>query len=240
MSLEPKYHANEADYAKTREVDAGLQAHMQGVYRKMCLGLIVTGAIAFAVANTPVLFNLVFGTPLIWVAMLAPLAIVWFGFSPRKMQTKSTGYVTGMFLLVAGLFGLSFASIFHAFSGESIARVFFITSGMFAAMSLYGYTTKKDLTSMGSFLFMGLIGIIIAMVVNLFIQSEAVHFAISVIGVIVFTGLTAWDTQRIKESYHVSFGSEANAKAATMGALGLYLNFINLFMMLLHLMGNQD
>jgi FtsH-binding integral membrane protein len=145
------------------------------------------------------------------------------------------------FWLFAAVMGISMASIFLVFTGESIARVFFVTAATFGAASLYGYTAKRDLTSIGSFLFMGLIGIVIASLVNLFIGSTALQFAVSVIGVIVFTGLTAWDSQRLKSEYLGSYqsGGELAAKGAIMGALSLYLNFINLFMMLLQLMGNQ-
>ena len=152
----------------------------------------------------------------------------------------STGAVSGLYFLLTGLIGLSMSYIFAVYSSESIARVFFVTAGMFAATSIYGYTTKKDLAAMGSFLFMGLIGLIIAMVVNIFLQSTMMQFVISGVGVLIFTGLTAWDTQRIKETYHASHGSETLTKMATMGALSLYLDFINLFQFLLQIMGNRE
>jgi hypothetical protein len=167
--------------------------------------------------------------------MLAPLGFVFF--LGAKIRTMSVGAAQLTFWLFAATMGLSLASIFLVFTGESIARVFFITAGTFGAMSLYGYTTKRDLSAWGSFLFMGLIGIIIAMLVNLFIASSALHFAISVIGVLVFTGLTAYDTQRIKEMYYELDGSDVVARKAIMGALSLYLDFINMFVMLLHLFG---
>ena len=226
-------------YASTREIDLGLQAHMRQVFNTMGLGLVVTGLTAFAVANTPALFNLIFGTPLAWVAMLAPLAFLWFGFTPSRMQRMPAQKVKTTFYLFSALMGLSMAVLFQVFTGASITRVFFITAATFSAMSLYGYTTKRDLTGMGSFLFMGLIGIFIAAMVNLFLQSAMVQFVVSVIGVVVFTGLTAWDVQRLKEGYALAHGDEANSKMATMGALSLYLNFINLFQMLLHLLGDR-
>jgi hypothetical protein len=167
--------------------------------------------------------------------MLAPLGLVmWLSYGINRMNASTA---QALFWLFAAVMGLSMASIFLRFTGASIARVFFITSGTFAAMSLYGYTTQRDLAQWGSFLMMGLIGIIIAMVVNIFLASSALQFAISVIGVLVFTGLTAWDTQQIKEMYVVSDDGQIAGKKAIMGALRLYLDFINLFMMLLQLLG---
>lgn len=220
-------------------VDAGLRAHMQRVYNAMAAGLVLTGTLAYAVSSTPNLREIYYSNSILqWVVILSPLAIVFFGLTPRRVQNMSIGAVTGLYLLLTALFGVSLSSIFLVYSAESIARVFFITAGMFAATSIYGYTTKKDLASMGSLMFMGLIGIIIASLVNIFLQSTMLHFVTSVIGVIVFTGLTAWDTQFIKESYRQAGAGEGAAKMAVMGALNLYLNFINLFMMLLRLFGS--
>ena len=169
--------------------------------------------------------------------MLAPLGFVLF-FSVR-INKMSAGAAQAVFWAFAAAMGLSLSYIFAVYTGASITRVFFITAGTFAAMSLYGYTTKRDLTAWGSFLFMGLIGIIIAMVVNLFLQSSALNFAVSVIGVLVFVGLTAYDTQKIKEMYIESDGAAVMTKKAIMGALNLYLDFINLFIMLLRLFGSM-
>ena len=216
-------------------IDEGLRSYLLQVYNYMGLGLAITGVVAFLVASTPALYQPIFGTPLKWVVMLAPLGFVFF--LGAKIRTMSVGAAQLTFWLFAAAMGLSLASIFLVFTGESIARVFFITAGTFGAMSLYGYTTKRDLSAWGSFLFMGLIGIIIAMLVNLFIASSALHFAISVIGVLVFTGLTAYDTQRIKEMYYELDGSDVVARKAIMGALSLYLDFINMFVFLLHLFG---
>jgi FtsH-binding integral membrane protein len=220
-------------------VDEGLRSFMLSVYNYMGLGLAITGLVALAVASTPALYVPIFTTPLKWVVMLAPLGFVFFLSARIGTMSASAAQIT--FWLFAAVMGISMASIFLVFTGESIARVFFVTAATFGAASLYGYTAKRDLTSMGSFLFMGLIGIVIASLVNLFIGSTALQFAISVIGVLVFTGLTAWDSQRLKSEYLGSyqFGGELAAKGAIMGALSLYLNFINLFMMLLQLMGNQ-
>jgi uncharacterized protein len=216
-------------------VDEGLRSYMLSVYNYMGLGLAITGLVAFLVASTPALYGPIFGTPLKWVVMLAPLGFVFF--LGAKIQTMSVGAAQLTFWAFAAAMGLSLASIFLVFTGESIARVFFITAGTFGAMSLYGYTTKRDLAAWGSFLFMGLIGVIIAMVVNIFLASSALQFAISVIGVLVFTGLTAYDTQRIKQMYYELDSSDVMARKAIMGALSLYLNFINMFVMLLHLFG---
>ena len=169
--------------------------------------------------------------------MLAPLGFVFYLSARVHKMSLSSAQIT--FWIFSAIMGLSLASIFIVYTQASIARVFFISSGTFAAMSLYGYTTKKDLTKLGGFLFMGLIGIIIASLVNLFFQSSAVHFAISVIGVLVFVGLTAYDTQRIKEMYYAGDSESARGKKALMGALRLYLDFINLFIMLLRLFGQR-
>ncbi|HEY0837497.1 MAG TPA: Bax inhibitor-1/YccA family protein [Azospirillum sp.] len=218
--------------------DMGLRQHMLRVYNYMMLGLAITGVVAFLVSSTPALYVPIFTTPLKWVVMLAPLGFImvlsW------RFQSMSVGALQATFWAFCAVMGVSMASIFLVFTGASIARVFFITAATFAAMSLWGYTTKADLSKMGAFLMMGLIGIVIASLVNIFVGSSALQFAISVIGVLVFTGLTAYDTQRIKEEYAEGYGHEANMKLAVMGALGLYLNFINLFQMLLNLMGQRE
>ncbi|SMH36566.1 Bax inhibitor-1/YccA family protein [Azospirillum agricola] len=218
--------------------DQGLRQHMLRVYNFMVLGLALTGVVAFLVSSTPALYVPIFTTPLKWVVMLAPLAFImvlsW------RFERMSASGLQGLFWAFCAVMGVSMASIFLVFTGASVARVFFITSAMFAGMSLWGYTTKSDLSKMGSFLAMGLIGIVIASLVNIFVGSSALQFAISVIGVVVFTGLTAYDTQRIKEEYAENYGQETNTKLAVMGALSLYLNFINLFQMLMQLMGQRD
>ena len=218
-------------------IDEGLRAYMLGVYNYMASGLALTGVVAFIVANTEFLMDAIFGTPLLWVVMLAPLGVVFF--MSARIQSMSAGAAQATFWVFAVLMGMSLASIFIVYTGASIARVFFITASVFGAMSIYGYTTKRDLTGWGSFLFMGLIGIIIASVVNIFLASSALEFAISVIGVLVFVGLTAYDTQNIKSMYVESDGAAVVTKKAIMGALRLYLDFINLFLMLLRLFGNR-
>jgi FtsH-binding integral membrane protein len=218
------------------EFDVGLRAHMLRVYNYMASGLALTGIVAYATAFSG-LYAQIAQTPLIWVVILAPLAFVFFlSFRIDRIKTSTA---QAIFWAFAGVMGLSMASIFLVFTGASIARVFFITAGTFAAMSLWGYTTKRDLSGFGSFLFMGLIGIIIAGLVNIFLQSSALQFAISVIGVLVFVGLTAYDTQRIKSDYAEHYGHEALGKLAVMGALSLYLDFINMFMLLLQLFGGR-
>ncbi|NBB49347.1 BAX inhibitor (BI)-1/YccA family protein [Rhizobium sp. CRIBSB] len=218
--------------------DEGLRTHMLRVYNYMGLGLVITGIVAFVVSQTPALYVPIFSTPLKWVVMLAPLAFVFF-FSFR-IHAMSAATAQMAFWAFAAVMGLSLSSVFLVFTGTSIARTFFITATMFGAMSLYGYTTKRDLSKFGSFLMMGLIGVVIASIVNIFLGSSALQFAISVIGVVVFVGLTAWDTQNIKEQYAENVDQESQQKLAVFGALSLYLNFVNLFQLLLSLTGQRE
>lgn len=218
--------------------DEGLRQHMLRVYNYMGLGLVVTGLIAFMVSSTPALYVPIFSSPLKWVVMLAPLAFVMlFSF---KMQTMSAAGAQAMFWAFCAVMGLSMASVFLVFTGTSIARTFFIAATMFGATSLYGYTTRRDLTQFSSFLVMGLIGVVIASIVNIFLGSTALQFAISVIGIAVFIGLTAWDTQTIKEQYSENFDGESRQKLAVFGAFSLYLNFINIFQLLLNFTGERE
>ena len=216
--------------------DAGLRAHMQRVFNYMAGGLAITGLVAFIVANTA-LAGIVFGTPLKWVAMLSPLVFIIY--MNAKMQTISAGRAQTLFWIFCGVMGLSMAALFMIFTGASVARAFFITAATFGAMSLWGYTTKADLTGFGSFLMMGVVGLMIALVVNMFLASTMMHWVVSVLGVFIFTGLTAYDVQRIKQTYAAGWGTEANNKMAVMGALGLYLNFINAFQFILSLTGDR-
>jgi len=236
--------------ADAAAVDAGLRAYMLRVYNWMASGLLLTGIVAYFVANTPELQALFYQrvmtprgaavqpTILAYIAMFAPLAfILVLNFGINRLS-KTTAQA--LFWAFAAVMGLSISHIFLTFTGASIARTFFIAAAMFGGMSLYGYTTKADLTKMGSFMMMGLIGIIVASIINIFVGSTALQFAISVIGVIVFLGLTAWDTQRIKADYieySYAEGTEQAGKRSVMDALGLYLNFINLFMLMLQFMG---
>jgi uncharacterized protein len=218
------------------DIDVGLRDYMLRIYNYMASGLALTGIVAWVAAEYG-FYRAIAGTPLLWVVMLAPLGLVFaLSYGIQRMQASTAQM---LFWVYSALMGLSLAGIFLVFTGASIARVFFITGGTFAAMSLYGYTTRSDLSKFGSFLFMGLIGIVLASLVNLFIGSSAIQFAISVIGVIVFVGLTAYDTQRIKEMYWEADGAEIASKKSIMGALMLYLDFINLFMLMLQFMGTR-
>jgi FtsH-binding integral membrane protein len=217
-------------------VDVGLRQYMLRVYNYMAGGLALTGVVAYGAAASG-LYQAIFGTPLYWVVLLAPLALVML--LSFRIERMSLGVAQLTFWAYAGLVGLSLSGIFIVYTGESIARVFFIAAATFAAMSLYGYTTRSDLSRFGSFLFMGLIGIVIAGLVNIFVASSALQFAISIIGVIVFVGLTTWDTQRIKELYVTADGEVVAGKKAIMGALTLYLDFLNLFLMLMQLLGDR-
>ncbi|MDC0033342.1 Bax inhibitor-1/YccA family protein [Alphaproteobacteria bacterium] len=227
-----------AGAAQRAAIDEGLRAYMLRVYNYMTIGLVVTGFIALLTASSPTAMNAIYGTPLRWLVMLAPLGFVMFlSFGLHRMSFMTAQTV---FWAFCAAMGVSLSYIFMVYTGGSIARVFFITAGAFAGLSLFGYTTKKDLSGFGTFLIMGLIGIIIASIVNIFMQSSALHFAISVIGVLVFSGLTAYDTQNIKNEYSEYHNQETAGKLAISGALRLYLDFINLFIMLLHLFGNRN
>ena len=218
-------------------VDEGLRAYMLRVYNYMASGVALSGIVAALVASSPALLQAIYGTGLHWIVMLAPLGFVLvLSFGLNRLSATAT---QALFWAFAAVMGASLSWIFVAYTGASIVRVFFITTATFAAMSLYGYTTKRDLTGMGTFMFMGLIGIIIASVVNIFLASSALHFAISVIGVLVFVGLTAYDTQKIREMYFEADSADVATKKAVMGALTLYLDFINLMVMLLRLFGER-
>ena len=231
-------------------IDEGLRAYMLKVYNYMTIGLLLTGFIAYFFGKASIVTNemgqivgvtqlgaLLFGSPLKWVVMLAPLGFVFYLSARINKMSVSAAQIT--FWVFSAIMGLSLASLFIEFTQTSIARVFFITSGTFAAMSLYGYTTKRDLTKLGSFLMMGLIGIIIASLVNIFLKSAMMYFVVSILGVLIFVGLTAYDTQKIKNMYSASDTIEISGKKAIMGALTLYLDFINLFIMLLRLFGQR-
>jgi uncharacterized protein len=233
------------------EIDQGLRTFMLGVYNNMVLGLAITGLVAFGtymMATTTAADGslaltafgaAVYTSPLRWVLMLSPLAFIFF-FS-FKIESLKPSTAQMMFFAFSALMGVSMSSIFLIYTGQSITQVFFITAAAFGGLSLYGYTTQRSLSGMGSFLIMGLIGLIIAMVVNIFLASSALGFAVSVIGVLIFAGLTAWDTQRLKSMYLFGNMDAATAgRASVMGALSLYLNFINMFQFLLALLGNRE
>jgi len=232
--------------AEAADIDLGLRQYMLKVYNYMASGLVLTGIVAYAGVKIPALVSLMYAagpggalqpTMFAYIIMFSPLAfILVLNFGINKMRASTAQMV---FWVFAAIMGLSLTHLFLVYTGTSITRVFFITAGTFAAMSLYGYTTKRDLSKFGSFLFMGLIGIIIASVVNIFMQSSAMAFVISVVGVLVFVGLTAHDTQNIKLMYYEGDHSETATKKAVMGALSLYLDFLNLFIMLMHLLGDR-
>lgn len=215
----------------------GLRTYMQKVFSLMAIALIVSGGIAFFVGNDPQLVQSLFMTNMRYVVIFSPLVVVLI--MSFKADSLSLPAVQGLFWLYASLMGLSLGSLVFMYTGTSIARVFFITAGTFGSMALYGYTTKKDLTSWGSFLFMGVIGLVIASLVNIFLQSTMMQLMISVIAVIVFTGLTAYDTQKIKDVYYESDSLEVAGKKAYFGALTLYLDFINIFIALLRIFGDR-
>jgi uncharacterized protein len=233
--------------AQAATYDMGLRAYMLRIYNYMASGLALTGILALFTANSPAMMALMYTmqdgqivglSGLGWLIIFAPLGLVlWMSFGVHRMSARTAQAV---FWIYAALMGMSLSSIFLTYTGESIARAFFVTAGTFGGMSLYGYTTKRDLSGMGSFLFMGLIGIILASVVNMFLQSSGLAFATSVIGVLIFVGLTAYDTQKLKAIYYqIGAGGEALAKASVMGALTLYLDFINMFMFILRFMGER-
>ncbi|MBO9431747.1 Bax inhibitor-1/YccA family protein [Sulfitobacter sp. R18_1] len=246
--------------SRVSAIDEGLRAHMNKVYGTMSIGMLITFAAAWAISGLSVttdpsaavaqlsqdkyltqLGYALYASPLKWVVMFAPLAFV-FGFS-AMINKMSAATAQVVFYAFAAVMGISISSIFLVFTGYSIAQVFLITSIAFAGLSLWGYTTKKDISGWGSFLIMGVIGLVVASIVNIFLASSALMFAISAIGVLIFAGLTAYDTQKIKTEYlaHAHHGdTEWLGKAAIMGALSLYLDFINMFMMLLSLFGNRE
>ncbi len=230
--------------------DEGLRAYMIRVYNYMAMGVALTGIVSWFTFNAAVVTNeagrivsltpfgqAIFGGPATLVLFLVTLGLVFY--LSFRVQRIQAGTALGLFLLYAGLLGLMLSSVFLAYTLTSVARVFFISAASFGALSLYGYTTRRDLSPVGAFLLMGLVGLVLAMIVNMFLASSGMAFVISVIGVLIFAGLTAWDTQRIKEMYDVNDDGTVAGRKAVMGALALYLDFINLFLMLLRLLGDR-
>ncbi|MFQ5955850.1 MAG: Bax inhibitor-1 family protein, partial [Kiloniellales bacterium] len=222
-------------HARAAEIDVGLRQYMLRVYNYMASGLALTGVVAYALSTTPQIIVSLHTSGLIWVFFIATIGVVWY-FAAR-IATMQPSTAQGLFWTISVLYGVVFSSIFLVYTGASIAQTFFIAASMFLAMSLFGYSTRRDLTGWGSFLFMGLIGMIIAFVVNIFFQNPMLYFLISGVGVIVFTGLTAYDTQRIKEVYYVGDGGDVATKKAISGALKLYIDFVGIFIYLLHFLG---
>jgi FtsH-binding integral membrane protein len=223
-------------------LDAGLRSYMLGVYNHMTTALALTGLTAFGTkmlaTNSPAVGQLLFGTPLSYVIMFAPLAMVmWMSFRINKM---SPAKARTLFYIYAAMMGISLSTILLAFTGASVARAFFITAGAFAGLSIFGYTTKRDLTAMGGFLIVGVFGLILASIANIFVQSSGMEFLISIVGVLLFAGLTAYDTQKIKSMYYAGDSRDAAARKSIFGALTLYLDFINMFLFMVQLLGNRE
>ena len=238
---DPRIGASQPTTTVGRDVayDAGLRAHMLSVYNYMTSGVLLSGIVAMLFARSGMAFDvLVNGGLLRWVIMLAPLGMVmWLSFGINRMSTATAQI---LFWVFATVMGLSLSTIFLLYDLPSIATTFFATAAAFAGLSLWGYTTKKDLSAIGTFLVMGLFGLIVAMAINIFWQNTVFDLAISAIGVLIFAGLTAWDTQKIKSMYFAVAGTEFHGKAKIMGALTLYLDFINMFLFLLRFMGNRN
>jgi FtsH-binding integral membrane protein len=231
-------------------IDQGLRAYMLRVYNTMAMGVALTGLVAWLTFQAAVVTNdagaitgltafgqSIFSGPAVIILVLATLGLVFF--ISFRIQHLQVGTALGLFLLYAGLLGVMLSSIFLAYTGASITRTFFISAASFGALSLYGYTTQRDLSPIGSFLVMGIFGLVLAMLVNIFLKSSGLDFVISIVGVIIFAGMTAWDTQRIKEMYDPQEDGTATGRKAVMGALQLYLDFINLFMFLLRFLGDR-
>lgn len=234
--VEPFFRTAESSVQSRTVFDAGLRTHMQRVFAYMAGGVGLTGLVSYLVANTS-LINIVMQKPMAYIVMFLPLAfILVINFGANRL---SVGALQGIFWAFCTSMGLSLSTIFLAYTDASIARVFFITAANFGVMALWGYTTKRDLTSFGGFLTMGVFGLVIAGLVNLFLASPMIYWLTSIVGVLVFTGLTAFSVQQIKQAYNEAWGAIGNGKAAILGALQLYLNFVNAFMYLLRIMGNS-
>lgn len=239
MNQDNNFMQSGTAFTATKSFDEGLRAHMIRIFNTVGFGLAISGAVAFLVASVPALSNF-FMQPMVAIGLsVGMLLFLWFGLNPSRMMTQSLASLQLKYYLFTAVLGATLAYVFVVYSQESLARVFFITAAMFLGTSLYGYTTKRDLTGIGTFLMMGLIGIIIASVVNIFLKSSGMAFVISWVGVLVFTGLIAFDSQNAKRMYAGSAGDETNRKLAVFSALSLYLNFINLFQFMLSIMGDR-
>ena len=228
--------------AQTTSLDAGLRAYMLGVYNHMVTALALTGFAAFGTKwlalTNPAFAQFLFGTHFKYVVMFAPLGMVlWLSF---RINSMSAGKARTLFYAYAFVMGVSLSTILLTFTGSSVARAFFITAGAFSALSIYGYTTKRDLTALGSFLIIGLVGVILASIGNIFWQSSGFELLISVIGVLIFAGLTAYDTQKIKSIYYAGDNSDTAGRKSIFGALSLYLDFINMFLFIVQILGNRE
>ncbi len=222
---------------QSTEYDVGLRNHMLSVYNRMTAGILITAFVAWFVSSSPALMQLLLGGPQMYIVMFAPLAIVWFGFNPASMSSKHLMIAFGG---VSVLYGISFSAIALAYAGSDIARAFFITSAMFAGLSIFGYTTKKDLAPIAKFLFMAVIGLVITSLTGIFVQySTMMQMGISAVSVLVFAGLTAWETQNMKKMYNAGHGAEINSRLAWSSALSLYISFVVMFTHILRLMSNR-
>ncbi len=220
------------------QIDAGLRSHMQRIYNRMAMGVFITAITSLVVASSPTLLNLFLNGPQMYIVIFAPLAIIWFGFNPNTMPASKLRI---SFIALSVMYGISFASIFFMYQMGDISRAFFVATGMFAGLSIFGYTTKKDLSGLRSFAMMGIIGVLVMSLLNGFIFKSAGMFdIISIVGIIAFAGLTAWQTQSMKETYHAGHGDEANSRMGWAAALNLYISFIAMFQYILHFMGGRD
>lgn len=238
--LEKVNMENRYSIPKAREglnIDAGLRAHMSRVYNRMAMGVLVTALTAWFVGSSPMLLKFFLGGPQMYLVIFAPLAIVWFGFNPNRMNSKQLAMA---FFALAILYGISFSVIGLVFTKASIARAFFVATSMFAGLSVFGYTTKKNLDGLGTFAVMGVFGIFIASIVAMIFPSTMMHNVISGVGIIAFSGITAWYTQQVKEMYSASMNAEISSRMGWAAALQLYISFIALFQYLMHFMGQRQ
>jgi len=233
-------YLNQTAPASTADVaiDSGLRAHMLRIYNYMTSAVLLSGIVSYLIVSSPALTNLLIKSPLRWAFILAPLAFVFI--MSWRFERMSKTSLQALYWAYAGCIGVSFATILYVYTGASVARAFFMAAGLFAALSLYGYTTKADLSKLGTLLMVGLVVVFLASIVNIFLGSTAVQFAVSIVGLLVFLGLTAWDTQRIKDTYLEYRGTEVEGKIAVMDALGLYINFVAIFQFLVSLVGQRD
>ncbi len=231
------YNLSSTQAGAGQNIDQGLRSYMLGVYNYMALGVALTGVVAYLLSSNMQLMAAIWGTPLKWVAIFAPLAFsLLFGFGVNSMKSGTAKIV---FFAYAAAMGVSLSMLLMVYTGESVARTFFVSSAAFGALSLYGYTTKKDLSGLGTFLMMGMFGLLIAGLVNIFLQSSMMQFVISAVGVLIFAGLTAYDTQNIKEMYYENDNGEVASKKSILGAFKLYTDFIAIFIHLLQFMGDR-
>ena len=242
--MEPNYFgAQNPGIARSgAAIDAGLRAHMQRVYNRMTAGVLITALTAWFVSNSPALMNFFLGGPQMWIVMLAPLAIIWFGFRPERMSPKQLMLTFGV---LSVLYGISFSTIFLAFTATSIAQAFFMATALFAGLSVFGYVTKKNLDGLGTFAVMGVIGVFVLSIGTMIAAAFGVDVSmmqtvISGLGLLAFSGITAWQTQTMKEMYHPAHGDDANSRMGWAAALNLYISFIAIFQYILHFVGNRE